>query len=159
MPIPLIDELVSHPVRAYRNGSFAWISDLKIVLIPCFTFLKYNSFELWSAWYSNNTNKSLFSLVSVIRHFKELLTRNFVISMSVSSYKWNALNSGFLSSVSITLITRCLLAVFLRNASFLPWNKMPNRISGCYQLWLDSLGSHKILQSCILPPDVFLSKK
>ena len=59
MPIPLIDELVSHPVRAYRNGSLAWISDLKIVLIPCFTFLKYNSFELWSAWYSNNTNKWL----------------------------------------------------------------------------------------------------
>ena len=72
---------------------------------------------LWSAWYKNNTGKSLFLLISVTRYFEGLWTLNFAISMS-TSYEWNSLHPVFLDSVNITLIAKCLLTVDLGNASF-----------------------------------------
>ena len=56
--------------------------------------LNYNGFELMSAWYNNNTSNILFSLISLIRHFKKLWTLNFVILMSASSYEWNVSQSA-----------------------------------------------------------------
>ena len=56
--------------------------------------LNYNGFELMSAWYNNNTSNILFSLISLIRHFKKLWALNFVILMSASSYEWNVLQSA-----------------------------------------------------------------
>ena len=43
--------------------------------------LKYNGFELWSAWYNKNTSTFLFSLISLARHVNELWTLNFATSM------------------------------------------------------------------------------
>ena len=141
-----------------------WTTTLFYFLLP----LKYNDFELWSAWYKNNTTKSLFSLISIIRYFKGLWTLNFVISMS-TSYEWNVLHPGFLSSVNITLITKCLLTVFFRNVSFflekacqtafmgviscgwILWTASKNSTS-VPKIWINVAG---VLQSCILAPDFF----
>ena len=106
-----------------------------------------------------------FHLLDISRTFNTWLC-----NINASSYKWNALHPGFSSSVSIILIARCLLAVFFRNTSFLSWISMSNSIYRCYRLWLDPLVSHQnntstpkiwksivdVLQSSILPPDVFL---
>ena len=80
--------------------------------------LKYNGFELWPECYNNNTSKSLVTLISVIRNFKEIWTLNFVVPMAASSYEWKALRPGLISFFNVILITRRLLAVFLRNPFF-----------------------------------------
>ena len=73
--------------------------------------LKYNGFKLWPECYNNNTSKSLVSPIEVIKHFKELWTLNFMVSMTASSYEWNALCPCFIAFINVTLITWHLLAV------------------------------------------------
>ena len=105
-------------------------------LVYFLLLLKSNDFELWSAWYKSYTSKFLFSLILVIRYFRELRNLNFIISMSVSSYEWSALHPGFLNSVNVTFITQYLFTIFLKNTNFFSWSSMSNGIYGCYQLWL-----------------------
>ena len=105
-------------------------------LVYFLLLLKSNDFELWSAWYKSYTGKSLFSLILVIRYFRELRTLNFIISMSASSYEWNALHPSFLNSVNITFITQYLFTIFLKNTTFFSWSSMSNGSYACYQLWL-----------------------
>ena len=142
----------------------------KIVLYLVLLFVTFKVQWFWIMACINNTSKSLFSRISVIRHFKELWSHNFVISMSASSYKWNALHPGFLSSVSITLITRYLLTMSLRNALFLLKIACQRALMGVIScgwiLWVflkNNTITPKIWnnvadapQSCILPPDVLL---
>ena len=124
--------------------------------MPCFTFLtlKHSGFELWSAWYNNYASKSLFSLISVIRHFKELSALNFVISMSGSTYKWNPLHPGFSSSVSIISIEIACQTAFkgVISCGLILWAVIKYNTS-TPKIWKNVAD---VLQSYILSPDVFL---
>ena len=71
------------------------------------------------------------------------LTKYFAFWFCICIFLTKTFQGTLNISVSITLITGGLLPVFLRNVSFLSWNSMSKSIYGCYQLWLDYLGSHQ----------------